>query len=393
MIYLDAAATTPVKREVIEARFPWLTNNFGNPSSHHEMGERAAAALENARAKVAAVLHAHPEEIVFTAGGTEADNLIIKGVALARQGENPALSRLIVSAIEHPAVMQAALYLERFHGFTLTLAPVDDLARVDLDALAQLLQKHDDVALVSVMYANNEVGTVQDIAAVAKLCQQHAVPFHSDAVQAAGWLTLNTSELGVNALSLSGHKIGAPKGVGVAFIKSPQPFEPLIHGGGQERGHRSGTENVAFSVAFATALELAEASRAENFERITALRDSLIARVLAENPNAVLTGHPSSRLPSIASFCFAQSSGESLLLELERDSVLSSSGSACAAGSDEPSDVLTAMGVERELAQTALRFSMGAEITAAQLDVAATSLAAAVVRLGTLGTGNTVGKS
>lgn len=383
MIYLDAAATTPVRREVIEAMFPWLTNNFGNPSSHHELGERAAVALADSRQRIASILGCHAEEIFFTSGGTEADNLIIKGIALARHQADPHLTRIVISAIEHPAVMEAARYLERLHGFTVDKVPVDAQGLVDRTAFEALLE-NDAVALVSVMYANNEVGTVQDITELTALAHERGIPFHSDCVQAASWLSLDTRMLGVDALSISGHKVGAPKGIGVAYISSNTAFEPLIHGGGQERGGRSGTENVAFAVAMAKAMEMAEQERAGYYWRVSALRDAFIERILCQNPNAILTGHPSKRLPSIASFCFAQSSGESLLLELERKNILSSSGSACAAGSDEPSEVLTALGIAGPLAQTALRFSMSAEVSEAELDVAADEVSAAVVRLNQL---------
>ncbi|QDG64666.1 cysteine desulfurase family protein [Pseudarthrobacter sp. NIBRBAC000502771] len=385
MIFLDAAATTPVRREVLDAMWPYLTGGFGNPSSHHTLGEAAAGALAQARRTVADVLGCRPGEVVFTSGGTEADNLAVKGVALARQAANPLLDRVVISAVEHPAVEESARYLERFHGFSVDVVPVDSTGRVTPEALAGALRP--ETALVSIMYANNEVGTIQPIAALADAARAHGIPFHTDAVQAAGWLPLDTRPLGVDAMSISGHKLGAPKGCGLLFVRSRTRLEPVIHGGGQERGRRSGTENVAGAVGLATALTLARDRQAGEQARVAALRDRFIAAVLAGVPDAVLTGHPSERLPSVASFCFPGTSGESVLLELERRGVVCSSGSACAAGSDAPSAVLTAMGVPAEVAQTAVRFSFDAAVTREDLDAAAAAVQAAVAGIRNLGAG------
>ncbi|MFC8303194.1 cysteine desulfurase family protein [Specibacter sp. NPDC057265] len=387
MIYLDAASTTPVRREAIEAMFPFLTNQFGNPSSHHELGELAAQALAQARERCAAVLGVHAQELVFTSGGTEGDNMALKGLALARRAANPALNQVVISAVEHPAIVESARYLDRVHGFEVLQLPVNAAGEVSAQDFAALLgltgggpapQGRGSVAVASVMYANNEVGTVQDIAALARLAAQAQVPLHSDAVQAAGWLPLQPRRLGVAALTLSGHKIGAPKGSGLLYLRAGTACEPLIHGGGQERGARSGTPNVAFAVALATALELAEQERTEAAQRVAAQRDEFTAWVLRHIPGAVRTGHARARLPGVASFCFPGTSGESLLLELERRGIVCSSGSACAAGSDEPSPVLTAMGMERSVAQTALRLSFNSSVTAAELAAAGRELAAAV---------------
>jgi cysteine desulfurase len=383
MIFLDAAATTPVRREVLEAMWPYLTGDFGNPSSHHSLGDSAARALTDARKTVAAVLGCRPGEITFTSGGTEADNLAVKGIALARQAADPALNRVAISAVEHPAVEESARYLERFHGFTVDVVPVDGNGTVTPAALAAVLR--DETALVSIMYANNEVGTVQPVAELAALARGRGIPFHTDAVQAAGWLPLDVKALGVDALSVSGHKLGAPKGNGVLFVRGRTRTEPLLHGGGQERGRRSGTENVAGAVALATALTLAHADRPALAARFTGLRDRFIAAVLGGVPGALLTGHPSERLPSVASFCFPGTSGESVLLELERQGVVCSSGSACAAGSDAPSPVLVALGIEAEVAQTAVRFSFDSSVTAADLEAAAAAVTAAVGSVRNLG--------
>lgn len=383
MIFLDAAATTPVRREVLEAMWPYLSGDFGNPSSHHSLGDSAAAALAGARAQTATALGCRPGEVVFTSGGTEADNLAVKGIALARQAADPRLDRVVISAVEHPAVEESARYLERVHGFAVDVVPVDSYGRVTEEALAGALRP--ETALVSIMYANNEVGTVQPIARLAGLARAQAIPFHTDAVQAAGWLPLDTATLGVDALSISGHKLGAPKGSGALFVRSRTRLEPVIHGGGQERGRRSGTENVAGAVALATALTLARNAQGDRAAHIAALRDEFIRSVQAGVPGAVLTGPPGERLPSVASFCFPGTSGESVLLELERLGVICSSGSACAAGSDRPSPVLLAMGISAEVAQTAVRFSFDSTITAAELHEAADAVRTAVGSVQALG--------
>ncbi|WP_026818095.1 cysteine desulfurase family protein [Arthrobacter castelli] len=379
MLYLDAAATTPVRREVLEAMWPYLTGQFGNPSSHHTVGEAAAAGLDAARKDVAKVLGCRPGEVVFTSGGTEADNQAIKGIALASDGPK----HIVTTAIEHPAVDESCDYLARHHGFRITRVPVDGGGLVDTGKFADALGE--GAALCTVMYANNEVGTVQPIAELAALAKEHGVPFHTDAVQAAGWETVNVKALGVDALSLAGHKLGAPKGCGALYLRGRLRTEPLVHGGGQQRGRRSGTENVAGAVAMASALTLAEQQRPQVAQPVAELRDRFIARVLDGVDGAILTGHPTRRLSSIASFCFPGTSGESVLLELERLGYVSSSGSACAAGSDEPSPVLTALGIDAEVAQTAVRFSFTASITDAELDAAAEAAVASVATMHRLG--------
>ncbi|MFD5278803.1 cysteine desulfurase family protein [Pseudarthrobacter sp. NPDC058362] len=384
MIFLDAAATTPVRREVLDAMWPYLSGEFGNTSSHHSLGESAAAALADARASVAAALGCRPGEVVFTSGGTEADNLAVKGIALARQAADPCLDRVLVSAVEHPAVEESARYLAKYHGFTVDVVAVDRDGLVSPEAFAAALRP--GTAVASIMYANNEVGTVQPVAELAALARDRGIPLHTDAVQAAGWQPLDVRGLGVDALSISGHKLGAPKGCGALYVRSRTPLEPLVHGGGQERGRRSGTSNVAGAVGLATALSLVQTRQPEEAERVTALRDAFIRAILSSVPGAELTGHPVHRLPSVASFCFPGTSGESVLLELERQGVVCSSGSACAAGSDEPSPVLTAMGVPAAVAQTAVRFSFDASVTREDLDTAARAVAAAVAGVRSLGT-------
>jgi cysteine desulfurase len=376
VIYLDNAATTPVRREAIEAMWPFLTGEFGNPSSVHSLGATAAEALVSARASVAAVIGCRTSEVVFTSGGTEADNLAVNGIALAStRGRH-----VVTSAIEHEAVLESVEYLHRVHGFELTVLAPDAAGIIDPAQLAAAIRP--DTALVSIQYANNEIGTVQPIAELAAIARAAGVPFHTDAVQAAGWLPLSIADLGVDALSLAGHKVGAPKGTGALIIRGRVPLEPVLHGGGQERGRRSGTENVAGAVAFATALRLAETERAAASARVTALRDAFIGRVLTAVPSAQLTGDPHHRLPGTASFVFPGTSGEAVLLELEQRGVICSSGSACAAGSDEPSHVLVALGLSAAVAQTAVRFTLSTSVTDAEIEEASHAVVASVAAVG-----------
>ncbi len=353
MLYLDHAATGPVRAEVWEAMRPYIADVFGNPSSHHGVGETAASALEDARARVAAVLGMRTGDVVFTGGGTEANNLAVKGIVLARLHEGR--RHLVVSPIEHESILGSAGYLERFHGVTVTAVEVDGAGRITPAALQAALRE--DTALVALGHANNEIGTIQDIPSLAAATQDAGALLHVDAVQSAGWLAL--TGLGADAIAIAGHKLGTPKGIGALAVRGRVPLEPLLHGGGQERGRRSGTENVAGAVALATALELAEAERDANGAAVAALSSRFIAAVLDSVPEAALTGDPLSRLPGTVSFTFAGVSGEAVLLELERRGVISSSGSACAAGSDEPSHVLLACGVAPVVAQTSVRFSFG----------------------------------
>lgn len=405
-LYLDTAAAAPVRREALEAAWPYLAGAFGNPSSHHEFGREPAEALAEARARVAKVLGMRATEITFTSGGTEADNLAIIGMALGAQTQGSGRTReqagtqlrsgtaapprrhIVTSPIEHEAVLASAEFLARVHGFTVTeVAPTSD-GTVTPEALTAAIRP--DTMLVSLGYANNEIGTVADIPTLAGIAHEAGALFHTDAVQAAGWLPL--TRLGVDALSLAGHKVGAPKGIGVAAIRARVPVEPLIHGGGQESGRRSGTENVALAVAFATALELAEAERHEAADRVRAIRDEFIAVVLGNVPGAFLTGASDTagpdvpagrqfRSPNHASLCFPNTSGEAVLLELERLGVTASSGSACAVGSDEPSHVLTALGVAAEVAQTSVRFTFPSSITADEGRAASRAVISAAERL------------
>lgn len=374
MIYFDTAATTPLRREVLEKMWPYLGPDFGNPSSHHEVGESAKRALEDARTEVAKLLGCKAGEVTFTSGGTESDNTAIKGIALAA----PRGRHLITTAIEHPAVLESIGFLGRM-GFDVTILDVDTTGLVNPADLKAALR--DDTTLVSIQYANNEVGTIQPLAELSALSAAKGIPFHTDAVQAAGWLDLDVSRLGVQAMSISGHKLGAPKGIGILYVGRRTLLEPLLHGGGQESGRRSGTENVAAAVGMAAALGLAGGDASETI----ALRNRFIRRILTEVPDSVLTGHPTQRLPGSASFVFPGTSGEAILLELDARGIVCSSGSACAAGSDEPSHVLTAMGLDGPVAQTAVRFTFGRDTSAEDLDTAATETARAVVKVSRIG--------
>jgi cysteine desulfurase len=378
-LYLDAAATSAVRREVLEAMWPYLTGDFGNPSSHHAVGESAARALAEARGAVASWLGCRASDIVFTSGGTESDNLAIKGIALAA----PRGRHIVTTPIEHEAVLESVDHLVRLHGFEATMVPVGRDGLVDPAEFGAALRP--DTTIASVMLANNEVGTVEPIADLAALAREHRVPFHTDAVQAAGWLPLDVQRLGVDALSVSGHKIGAPKGVGALYVRGRIPLEPLLNGGGQERGRRSGTENVAGAVALATAARLAAWGQEANATAAESARDAFIAAVLAEAPGSQLTGHPRLRLPATASFVFPGTNGEAVLLELERHGVVSSSGSACAAGSEDASHVLLALGYPEDIARTAVRFSWGPEVDADRLAAVAPAVGAAVRTIQALG--------
>ena len=376
MIFLDAAATTPVRREVLEAMWPYLTGEFGNPSSHHSLGEAAATALAGARAATAKALGCRPGEVVFTSGGTEADNLAVKGIALARRAADPHLDRVAISAVEHPAVEESARYLERVHGFAVDVVPVDRYGQVTEEAFAAVLRP--ETALASVMYANNEVGTVQPIAAIGAVCRAAGVLFHTDAVQAGGALDLNVDRLGVDLLAMSAHKFYGPKGVGFLYVRTGTNLLPQQDGGGQEAKRRSGTENVPGIVGLATALTRAAALAPTDVPRITALRDTLIAGIQREIPDAHLQGHPTERLPNNVAFCFGGVTGEDLLLRLDLAGICASSGSACHSGSPSISHVLEALGTPHALGRGSLRLTLGHENTPADVEYTIATLAAIV---------------
>lgn len=374
-IYLDYASTTPMHPAVLEAMEPYLRQEFGNPSNLYALGRRAAAALERSRAAVARILGGRADEIVFTGGGSEANNLALKGVALALPGKR----HLVTTTIEHSAVLGAAQDLQEHLGVEVSRVPVDERGIVEPAAIAAAIRP--DTGLVSVMLANNEIGTIQPVAEIARLATARGVLVHTDAVQAAGLLDLDVDRLGVDMLSLSAHKVYGPKGVGVLYVRGGTPLVPLIHGGGQERLRRAGTENVAGIVGCGAALELVELHRAATSARLTTLRDRLIAGIEASVPGALLNGDRRRRLPGNVNVCFRDVQGEGILLELEMEDIYASSGSACHAGSQDPSHVLLALGRTSELAHTALRLTLGAPTTEAEVERVLELLPVAVNRL------------
>jgi cysteine desulfurase len=364
--YLDHAATTPMLPEAAAA----MTAAFaqvGNASSLHASGRRARRTVEESRERLAAALGARPSEVVLTAGGTESDNLAVKGIFWARREADPRRRRVVASAIEHHAVLDAVSWLARHEGAEVTWLPVDRLGRVHPAELAEALG--DDVALVTVMWGNNEVGTVQPVRELAELAHEHGVPLHTDAVQAVGALSLDFAASGVDALTLTGHKLGGPFGVGALLLGRDVPCTPLLHGGGQERDVRSGTLDTAGIVGLAVAAEIAVTTRPERAAALGRLRDELVAGVLERVPDAVLNGDPAGRLPGNVHFSFPGCEGDSLLMLLDARGIECSTGSACSAGVARPSHVLLAMGAEEERARGSLRFSLGH--TSTDADVAA----------------------
>ena len=379
VIYMDHAATTPVDPEVLAAMLPYFNERFGNPSSIYRLGRQSYDALETAHETVARMLGCRPVEIIFTGSGSEADNLAIKGVAYAKRRRG---NHIISTTIEHHAVLHTCQQLER-EGFRVTYLPVDATGLVNPDDVAAAIT--DETALVTMMYANNEVGTIQPIAEIGRICRARRVPFHTDAVQAGGLLDIDVNTLGVDLLSLSAHKFYGPKGVGILFARQGTRIQPQILGGSQERNRRAGTENVPGAVGAAVALERAQANRATESARLTALRDRLISGLL-QIPDTQLTGHPERRLPNNASFAFAGVEGESLLLNLDLIGVAASSGSACTTGSVEPSHVLMAMGVSEGASRGHLRLTLGHSSDDGDVDFVLEHLPAIVERLRALST-------
>ena len=362
VIYADNAATTRMSRAAIEKMTPYLAECYGNPSALYSLGQRAKDALEEARETVARLIGAEPREIVFTSGGSEADNQAIRSAAEA--GAKKGKRHIVSDAIEHHAVLHTLKRLER-EGFEVTLVPVTPAGLVEPEAIAAAIRE--DTCLVTVMTANNEIGTIQPIKEIGKICRARGVVFHTDAVQAVGHIPLSVGELGVDLLSASAHKFHGPKGVGFLYAKRGAPLSSLIEGGAQERGRRAGTENVAGVVAMAAALEEAVARMIDNAKRLIPLRDRLIAG-LAKIPHGALNGDPVRRLPSNVNFCFEGIEGESLLLLLDDRGIAASSGSACTSGSLDPSHVLLAIGRPHGVAHGSLRLSLGEDATEAEVD-------------------------
>jgi cysteine desulfurase len=355
-IYLDHSATTPADPRVVEAMAPYWSERFGNSESSHAFGQAAAGALEQARQTVADVLGCRPSEIVFTGSGTEADNLALRGVAwAARQSRRG--SHIVTTSIEHHAVGHTVDQLRDLFGFEVTRVSVDEYGRVDSDDVAAAIRPA--TILVSVMMANNEVGTVQPMVRIGRMCRERGVVFHTDAVQAAGRLPLELDDLNVDLLALSAHKFYGPKGVGLLYVRRGTPFVPTITGGDHERGRRPGTVNVAGAMGLATALRLVEERRVAETVRLRRLRDRLIEGILERIPDSRLTGHPDHRLAHHASFAFRDVEGESIVLSLDLEGVAASSGAACAEGEPEPSFVLAAMGLSPDWSIGSLRLTLG----------------------------------
>ena len=354
-IYLDHAATTPTHPEVVKAMLPYFTDAFGNPSSIYSYGQEAKGAIEEARAKVADLMGARSDETVFTSGGTEADNFAIKGMAYANEGKG---NHIITSAIEHHAVIETCKFLEK-RGFLVTYLPVDEYGLVDPDDVKKAIT--DKTILISVMHANNEVGTIQPIAEIGKIAKEAGIYFHTDAVQTAGHIPVNVNELGVDLLAMSAHKLYGPKGVEALYIRKGTRLVAFMHGGEQERKRRASTENVPGIVGFGRAAELAKQEMPEEAERLTHLRDKLIKGILEQIEHTRLNGHPLKRLPNNVNISVDFVEGESMLLNLDLEGICASTGSACSSASLEPSHVLLALGLSPEQAHGSLRFSLGKE--------------------------------
>ena len=363
-IYMDHAATTPVDPAVVEAMLPLFTEGYGNASSLHHKGRDAADVLEASRLTVAEILGCKPREVIFTGCGTESDNLALRGVAFAQAEKGK--RHLITTSTEHHAIGHTMEQLEKHFGFEVTYLPVDEHGLVHPDDVASAIRS--DTALVSIMYANNEVGTIQPLAEIGEVTRAQGVPFHTDAVQAGGALDLNVDRLGVDLMSLSAHKFYGPKGVGVLYARRKSKFWSMQTGGAQEHRRRAGTENIPYIAGLATALKLAYDHAEQENARLSALRDRLIDGILRRIPGAALTGHPIQRLPNSASFVFKYIEGEGILLNLDALGICASSGSACTSAALEPSHVLQAMGVPVEVAHGSLRLSLGKSNTQEDVD-------------------------
>ncbi|MGI6584431.1 MAG: cysteine desulfurase NifS [Lutisporaceae bacterium] len=361
-VYMDHAATTYTKKEVLEEMLPFFTESFGNPSSIHKFGRDARKYVDTARERVAKALGANPEEIYFTAGGTEADNWAVKGAAYANRSKG---NHIITTKIEHHALIHACEYLEK-EGFQVTYLPVDEYGLVSIEDVKNAIT--DKTILISIMYANNEIGTIQPISEIGKLAREKGICFHTDAVQAVGSVKIDVKEQNIDMLSLSAHKFYGPKGIGALFVKKGVKLINFVHGGAQERGRRAGTENTPGIIGLGKAIELATDNLEEQSKRIMDLRDKLIKGVMDKIPYTRLNGHPVKRLPGNANFSFQYIEGEALLLNLDMKGIAGSSGSACTSGSLDPSHVLLAIGLPHEIAHGSLRLSLGTENTEEDID-------------------------
>lgn len=377
-IYLDSAASTPVADEVIAEMLPFMKQQYGNPSSIHRFGRETTRAIQLARKRVAGLVGASPREITFTSGGTEADNLALKGAMMQTKGQKK--NRIITSSIEHDAILEPCKDLERM-GIQVTYLPVTGEGLVRPSDFKDVISQHDDVALVSIMYANNEVGTVQPIKELADIVHLASALFHTDAVQAAGKVPINIKSLGVDMMSMSSHKINGPKGVGALYVRSGLNIMPIIHGGGQEMSLRSGTENVPGIVGFGKACELAAKRMSEYQQHVAGLRDYLVERVLQEIPHSRLNGSRIDRIPNNAHFTFFGVNGEDLIIKLDENGVAASTGSACSVKKQKPSHVLKAMGFSYEEITGSLRLSLGMHNTKEEIDRTVLALSSVVQEL------------
>ena len=382
LVYLDHAATTPMLPEAIAAMTEELAH-LGNPSSLHNAGRRARRVVEESREQIADAYGARPSEVVFTSGGTEADNLALKGLYWARRAQDPRRTRVLVTAVEHHAVLDSAQWLASHEGAQVSWLPVDETALLRPETLQAAIDAGPDaVAVISVMWANNEVGTIQPIADLAAVAREHKIPFHTDAVQAAAQVPVHFAASGADALTITGHKIGGPVGAGALLLARGAEPVPVMHGGGQERDVRSGTLDAPAIRAFAAAAQIAVKRRDEEAARLAALRDDLIARVIAAVPDAILNGAPpgSGRLPGNAHFSFPGCEGDALLMLLDARGIACSTGSACTAGVAQPSHVLLAMGADEARARGSLRFTLGATSTQADMEALGTVIGEVVER-------------
>lgn len=364
-IFLDYASTTPVDPRVVDVMMPYFNQKYGNSSSIHKYGQDAEGALEESRQIVASILGSKANEIVFTSCGSESDNLALRGVAFAERNNRDA-AHILISAVEHQAVSKTAYQMQQLHGFEVEIIPVDEYGMVDPDEVSKRLRP--DTAIVSVIHANNEIGTINPINEIGRICKTHGIPFHTDSVQGAAHLPINVDLLNVDLLSIGAHKFYGPKGVGVLYIREGTPIVPLLTGGGQENNLRAGTHNTPYIVGSAKALDLAQQGQKDRLEQYLPLRDRIIDQILADIPSAKLTGHPVHRLPNHTSFIFEGVDGNTLLMMLDAAGYACSSGSACKTGDPEPSEVLLALGFPREWALGSLRVTFGQQTIIEEID-------------------------
>jgi cysteine desulfurase len=374
-IYLDYAATTPVHPDVLEAMLPYFAESFGNPSTLYSYGQDAKEGVEKARGSIAGLIGGKPEEIVFTSGGTEADNYALEGAAYSNEKKG---NHIITSTIEHHAVLETCKFLKK-RGFSVTYLPVDGCGLVDPDAVKKAITPK--TILVSVMHANNEVGTIEPIAEIGKITREAGILFHTDAVQTAGHVPIDVNGLGVDLLSMSAHKLYGPKGVGALYVRKGKTLVPFMHGGEQERRRRAGTENVPGIVGFGKAAEIARGEMLQEAKRLTGLRDKLISGILNSIEDSRLNGHPVKRLPNNVNITIDFVEGESMCLNLDMEGICASTGSACSSGSLEASHVLLAMGLRHEQAHGSLRFTLGKWTTEEEIDKVIASLSSTVAKL------------